>query len=145
MRFLRLSVEDLDPKRDLLEASFDGGDDFFELVDDEVVLGVAEFLQKLDEGFPEAVSAFVEAIENDDGLVLHEGMAFLMENHEGEEFLHGAGAAGEDHEGVRFLNHDFHAGVDVVAEPEGGESFGEAFEFDDVRDVGASGPAIRSY
>lgn len=98
--------------------------------------------EKLDEGFPEAFATGVKSVEDDDGLVLHEVVSVLPEDEKGEEFLNGAGAAGEDDEGVGVVDHDFHAGVDVVTKPEGGEAFGEAFEFDDVGNIGACGPTF---
>lgn len=103
---------------------------------------LAVFAEKFNERFPEADAARVHAVEDDDGLALHEVVALLMEDEEGEELLHGSSSTGEDDEGVGVLDHDFHAGVDVVAEPEAGESGGETFELDDVGDVRASGPAV---
>ena len=56
------------------------------------------------------------------------GWVLVFKNEEGEDFLDGAGTTGEGDEGIGTLDHDFHAGVDVISEPEAGESRGEAFE-----------------
>ena len=122
------------------ELCFDSRDNLAQFVDDGVVVRIAVFAEEGHEGFPEAEPADVEAVENDDGLAFHQVVTLLVKDHEGEKLLHGAGAAGEDDEGVGVLDHDFHAGVDVVAKPEGVEAFGEAFELDDMGDIGAGGP-----
>ena len=62
-------------------------------------------------------------------------MVVLLEDHQGKEFLEGASATREDDEGIGVFDHDFHAGVDVFAQPELGEPVGESFQFDDVGDV----------
>ena len=119
----------------------DGGEDVGELLGDEEFAGGAEVVEEVDEGVPEADAGGVGAVVDDDRFALHEGIALMAEDHEGEEFLEGAGAAGHDDEGIGMFDHHLHAGVDVRAEPEGGEAIGEAFEFDDVGDVRAPGPA----
>ena len=88
-----------------------------------------------DKRVPEAGAVGHGAVEDDDGFAFHEGIVLAAEDEEGEEFLHGAGSAWHDDEGIGVLDHDFHAGVDVGLQPEGGKAIGEALEFDDVRNV----------
>ena len=130
------------PQKTLFQPLFNSWDDLVEFVDDGVLVWLAVLSEKLDQRFPEANSAFVHAVKDDDGLALHEVVTLLMEDHEREEFLHRAGTAGEDDEGVGVFDHDFHAGVDVVTKPEAGESCGKAFEFNDVRNIRSCGPTF---
>ena len=119
----------------------DGGENLIDGADCGEHVSGSGLFEKGDEGIEEGDAFFVAAIEDDDGLVLHDGVAILLEEQEGEDFLDGAGAAGESDEGLASFDHYFHAGVDIGARPETVETIRKTFEGDDVGDVGASGPA----
>lgn len=118
-----------------------GWDDVVDVGDDDAGVATTMAVEEGYEGIPEAGAVGHGAVEDDDGFAFHEGIFLAAEDEQGEQFLHGAGSAGHDDEGIGVLDHDFHAGVDVGLQPEGGETIGKAFQLDDVRDVRAGGVA----